>query len=156
MSDHADISAAAEAKVLKFTIPSDFEASQGVQQQIMAEVERLGYCEAARFAIKLGLEEGIVNAIKHGNKFDARKSVYVEAEVGRHRVRMVIEDEGPGFDRECVPDPRCEENLEKCSGRGILLIEAYMSRVEWSNKGRRLTMYRTNEPDGAHLGCGVK
>ena len=139
---------------MRFTIPSDFEFSREVQQQVMAEVERLGFSESARFAIKLGLEEAIVNAIKHGNQFNPGKRVFVEAEISAELARITVEDEGPGFDRGCVPDPLCEANLEKCSGRGILLIEAYMSDVQWSNCGRRITMTRTNEPDSPHVGGG--
>ena len=43
--------------------------------------------------------------------------------------------------------PTAEENLCKCSGRGILLIEAYMDSVTWSNNGRRLTMVKRNTPE---------
>ena len=55
-----------------------------------------------------------------------------------------MEDEGAGFDRASVPDPTAEENLHRCSGRGILLIEAYMSEVKWDHNGRRLHMVREN------------
>lgn len=155
MSEETDCPSAAPTKPnLRFTIPSDFKFSCDVQQQIMAEVDKHGYCESARFAIMLALEEAIVNAIKHGNQFDIRKSVYIEADVTAQSTRITVEDEGPGFDRCSVPDPRARENLEKCSGRGILLIEAYMTRVEWTNKGKRLTMYRVNEPDAEEaVGC---
>ena len=54
---------------------------------------------------------------------------------------------GSGFDRSSVPDPTEEENLEKCSGRGILLMEAYMNSVKWSNKGRRVKMIKRNEAE---------
>ena len=138
---------------MRFTIPSDFEFSRDVQQQIMAEVERLGYCEPAHFAIKLGLEEAMVNAIKHGNQFDANKKVFVEAKIGPHEAQITVEDQGRGFERGCVPDPRCDENLEKCCGRGILLIEAYMTSVQWSDNGRRCTMVRLNGPDSTSAGC---
>jgi len=137
---------------MRFVIPSDFEQSRDVQEQIMAEVERLGYCDAAHFAIKLGLEEAMVNAIKHGNQLDPSKKVYVEAVIGQDAAEISVEDEGEGFDRASVPDPRCDENLEKCCGRGILLIEAYMTRVQWSNRGRRCTMLRLNGPDTAAAG----
>jgi serine/threonine-protein kinase RsbW len=42
-----------------------------------------------------------------------------------------------------VPDPTLEENLERGSGRGLLLIRAYMSRVEYNDKGNRLSMTYT-------------
>jgi serine/threonine-protein kinase RsbW len=146
-------SSPAKARSMQFCIPSAFDDSRKVQEQIMAEVERVGFDEAARFAIQLGLEEAIVNAIKHGNKLDASKRVRVEAEITPQQARIVIEDEGPGFNRRSVPDPRCDENLEKCCGRGILLIEAYMTQVYWSNQGRRLTMIRDNDAEGPHLRC---
>ena len=96
------------------------------------------------FGVRLALEEAIVNAIKHGNRMDCQKKVHVEADITPKRARLVVEDEGCGFRRERVPDPRLEENLTKCTGRGILLIEAYMNQVKWSHGGRRLEMIRTN------------
>ena len=135
------------AKTMRFAIDSDLASCQQVQQAVMSEVERLGYCQEATFAIRLSLEEAIVNAVKHGNKFNPSKHVYVEAQVTPEQTNIAVEDEGTGFDRTCVPDPRCDENLAKCGGRGILLIEAYMSGVAWSNRGRRLTMWRRNCPD---------
>jgi len=60
---------------------------------------------------------------------------------------IVIEDEGSGFARALVPDPTLEENLEKSSGRGIHLIEAYMNEVRWSRGGRRLRMVKKNDAD---------
>ena len=153
MSNDAECSSAApRARSLRFTIPSDFERSREVQQQIMAEVESLGYCEAALFAIKLSLDEALVNAIKHGNRLDKSRTVHIEADIGPEQARFVIEDQGPGFDRDVVADPRCDGNLEKCCGRGILLIEAYMTRVAWSDNGRRCTMMRVNAPNSPSAG----
>src|SRR2546421_1153368 len=129
---------------LVFTIPSDFAAGREVQEQILADVEKKGFRGHSFFAIKLALEEALVNAIKHGNRLDPAKKVRVEARVTPGRAEFLIEDEGPGFDRTGVPDPTTIENLEKCSGRGILLIEAYMSRVEWDRGGRRLRMIKEN------------
>lgn len=146
-------SAVSATRTMRFTIPSDFEFSREIQQQVMAEVQRLGFAESAQFAIKLGLEEAIVNAIKHGNQFDPAKRVFVEAEISPQLARITVEDEGVGFERQSVPNPLCDENLDKCSGRGILLIEAYMSDVQWANRGRRIIMTRTNEPEGPHVTC---
>ena len=54
---------------------------------------------------------------------------------------------GPAFERSCVPDPTADENLYKCSGRGILLIEAYMNSVKWDRGGRRVRMVKENRPE---------
>src|SRR5689334_4609379 len=126
-------------------IPSDFAAAREVQKRILDDVKRSGYAAQPTFAIQLALEEGLINAVKHGNKFDTKKQVRVQATIDTKQAEIVIEDEGPGFDPGCVPDPTLEENLEKCSGRGILLIGAYMDFVEWTNGGRCLRMIKRNE-----------
>jgi serine/threonine-protein kinase RsbW len=51
-----------------------------------------------------------------------------------------VEDQGEGFDPENLPDPTDEDRLELPSGRGVLLIRAYMSEVEYNDRGNRLTM----------------
>ena len=108
---------------------------------------RHGFDSHSIFAIKLATEEALINAVKHGNRQDPRKLVHIECNVTSEKVEIMIEDEGPGFDRRDVPDPTLEENLEKCSGRGILLIETYMDDVEYSNNGRRVRMIKYNEPE---------
>jgi serine/threonine-protein kinase RsbW len=71
--------------------------------------------------------------------------VTVEARISSRRAEITIEDQGPGFNRSVVPDPTAEENLCKCSGRGILLMETYMNSVKWSKHGRRVRMVRINQ-----------
>ena len=71
----------------------------------------------------------------------------VSAKVSPRRFEIRIEDQGAGFNRKSVPDPTVAENIEKCSGRGILLIEAYMTEVSWDRGGRRLKMVKLNEPE---------
>lgn len=128
--------AAGDTDFVTTVIPSDFAASRELQHRIIQQVIHHGYSERNLFAIKLALEEAMINAIKHGNKLDMKKKVRVDYAVTPQHVELIIEDEGPGFHREQVPDPTSEENLCKCSGRGILLIEAYMSKVEYSKGGR--------------------
>jgi len=136
---------ATSGKTLRFTIPSDFLAGRDVQEQILNQVAENGFTSQNTFAVKLSVEEALINAIKHGNKLDPKKEVKIQANITPKKVEIIIEDEGPGFDRSCVPDPTLEENLQKCSGRGILLIEAYMNSVEWTKGGRRVRMIKTNE-----------
>lgn len=132
---------------LRFIIPSDFHEGRAIQRRIMEEVEAHHFHEDAVFAIKLALEEALINAIKHGNKLDRHKKVRIQARVTDNEAEIIIEDEGPGFDRASVPDPTSDENLERLHGRGILLMEAYMDLIEWSNNGRRVRMIRKNKPN---------
>ena len=128
-----------------FTIPSDLAASRDVHKTIMDRVESLRYGEQSSFAIRLALEEGLMNAIRHGNKLDPAKTVHVEAKVTPRSTQIIIEDQGTGFDRSAVPDPCATENLLKCSGRGILLMEAYMDKVQFTRGGRRVKMIKKND-----------
>lgn len=134
-----------ESTMVRLTIPSDFGASRDVQKQILDKVARCGFNSQSIFAIKLALEEAMINAIKHGNKLDPAKHVHVSYQVTPQQAEITVEDEGPGFDRHCVPDPTADENIEKCSGRGILLMEAYMNSVEFGSGGRRVRMIKKNE-----------
>ncbi|HSU66814.1 MAG TPA: ATP-binding protein, partial [Tepidisphaeraceae bacterium] len=83
---------------LVFTIPSEFDAGRDVQNQILDDVRRNGFEGNCFFAINLALEEALTNAIRHGNRLDPRKKVYVEAKVSRRQAEIIVEDEGPGFD----------------------------------------------------------
>jgi serine/threonine-protein kinase RsbW len=132
---------------MSFVIDSDLTQGREVQRQILDKIESAGYSGGSFFAVNLALEEALVNAIKHGNRLDPNKKVRIEARINPKKVEILIEDEGPGFDRSSVPDPTVAENLEKCSGRGILLIEAYMTRVSWDRGGRRLRMVKVNQTD---------
>ena len=132
---------------LSFLIDSDLDQGREVQKQILAAVSEHGFSGQNYFAITLAIEEAITNAIKHGNRLDKKKKVRIEARISTKQFEIEIEDEGVGFDRTKVPDPTSVENLEKCSGRGILLIEAYMNRVSWDHGGRRVRMLKLNEPE---------
>jgi serine/threonine-protein kinase RsbW len=130
---------------LKFEIHSDLSEGHEVQKRIIAGIEKLGFDQESTFAIKLALEEALINAIKHGNKRDRKKKIHIEVRVTPKRAEIMIEDEGPGFRRADVPDPTAEENLCKCTGRGILLMENFMDQVQWSHGGRRVKMVKKNE-----------
>jgi serine/threonine-protein kinase RsbW len=134
-------------RAMDFVINSDLVAGRDVQRQILEKIELSGFNGSNFFAVNLALEEALVNAIKHGNRLDPSKKVRVRAKVSAKKVEIMIEDEGPGFNRDSVPDPTIAENIEKCSGRGILLIEAYMTSVTWDRGGRRLRMVKLNVPE---------
>ena len=121
-------------------IPSDTAEGQRVQEQIVQLLEELQFSPRDVFSVRLALEEALVNAIKHGNGMDPEKSVYVECCVDAERVRIVIRDEGEGFEPADVPDPTAEENLERPCGRGIMLMKSFMDFVEYDLAGTRVIM----------------
>jgi len=121
-------------------IPSDTSAGQAVQERIVSRLEELEFSSRDVFGMRLALEEALVNAIKHGNRMDPDKTVRVEWAISSDFVRVVIEDQGPGFQPDDVPDPTMEENLERPCGRGIMLMRAFMSHVEYQGRGNILVL----------------
>jgi len=128
----------------RITIPSIPKARSIVESRLMQLLEREMYTERHIFSIKLALEEAVVNAIRHGNGLDPEKVVTVRFKVNRDKTVIEVEDQGCGFDPNDVPDPTAEENLDQPSGRGLMLMNAYMDKVEFENPGNvvRMTKYR--------------
>lgn len=111
-------------------------------QRILAVMAEKGFGEDDVFAVHLAVEEAFFNAVKHGNKMDPDKKVTIDYVLDQEKAEIWIEDEGTGFDPESVPDPRVGENLYRPEGRGLLLISAYMHRVEYNERGNRMHMVR--------------
>ena len=63
-----------------------------------------------------------------------------QLKISKDTVWIAVEDEGCGFDPGAVPDPTEEANLEIPSGRGIMLMRAYMTEVEIMSPGNRIEM----------------
>lgn len=129
-------------RALTMTLASNYSEKRKGEERILKAIADAGFHYDFTFAVKLALDEALTNAMKHGNRLDEKKKVHIQARISPKQVEITIEDEGPGFARASVPDPRVEENLEKCCGRGILLIESYMDEVEWTHGGRRLRMVK--------------
>lgn len=131
-------------------IPSDTSIGSGLVSELLDAMMEREWPPADMFRTQLAYEEAIVNAIRHGNKSDAAKSVHVEMHCDDERVRIRITDEGPGFDPSSVPDPRQDELLEVPGGRGVFLIHEIMSEVHYNDTGNQITMVKLkgdNPPD---------
>lgn len=128
------------------SIPSRPEASRQVQDEILAQMERLHWGEHDVFSVRLAMEEALINAIKHGNHYDPSKRVQICCRIYPDLIRIEIEDEGKGFDLASVPDPTDPDNLESPCGRGIMLMRSFMSRVEFNETGNRVLMERARTP----------
>lgn len=121
-------------------IASDTQEGRQVVDELLQQLQSENWSEHDIFGVHLAVEEALVNAIKHGNQLAADKSVHVWYKMSPEILRIEIEDEGGGFDPEDVPDPTMDENLEIPSGRGLMLMRSYMSRVEFNERGNRVLM----------------
>lgn len=122
------------------TLRNDPDEIRDAENNLLMAVEQMGYSSASAFAVRLALEEAVVNGFKHGNQNRPGSTVKLEWSVDTDRIRILVEDQGVGFEPDQVPDPREPENLERPSGRGIMLMRAYMTRVEYSKSGNRVEM----------------
>jgi serine/threonine-protein kinase RsbW len=132
---------------IEFEVPSVISLMHNILDYLMKRVEKVGVINPETSNLFVALDEAFVNAVKHGNKFDASKLVRITADVSPEEARFTIEDEGDGFNVAEIPDPLDPQNLFKTSGRGVLFIYNIMDEVKYNERGNRLTMVkRKNQP----------
>lgn len=100
----------------------------------------------------LAIQEGIANAMRHGNKLQKDKSVKVTFTPRIDRFEIRIEDRGPGVDLEALPDPNLPENLLKPGGRGVFFMRQVMDEVtmERTPTGSTLVLVKARKVREAH------
>ena len=121
-------------------IESDTAAGRRVLDEVLQELQARHWCQRDVFAVHLAMEEALVNAIIHGNRLARDKHVRISCRMSPELIRVEISDEGPGFDPDALPDPTDPERLGCPGGRGVLLMKAFMSRVEWGGSGNRVLL----------------
>jgi len=132
---------------LRVSIPSDTAAGQQLQEDIISVLEELEYPSRDVFGVRLALEEALVNAIKHGNRFAPDKQVQVRYRITSGSILIEIEDEGSGFSLDDVPDPTMEENLERPCGRGIMLMRHFLDSVSYNETGNKVVLEKDRSED---------
>jgi len=116
---------------LEFT--SAFEMLDFVQVVSEHMGRSIGLDEDSRHWVGVAVRESVINAIKHGNRNDSTKRVFVDFEAAPERIPELtirVRDQGEGFDPGELADPLAPENLLKASGRGIFLIRNFMDQVQ--------------------------
>src|SRR5580704_4455195 len=116
-------------------IASDTKAARQVLDEMLSQLEAQHWLQRDIFAVHLATEEALVNAIYHGNESDETKRVHVVCRLSGDRIRIEISDEGGGFDPAALPDPTTNDQLHVACGRGVMLMKAFMSRVEFNEHG---------------------
>ncbi len=138
-------------------------------------IRTIGLCDQANgIRVCVALEEAINNALFHGNleisshlrTSDSEayrqlvqqrcqaspfreRAIHVEARFTKQTATFIVRDEGPGFDLQSLPDPTQPENLEKASGRGLLLMRTFMDSVAFNSAGNEVTMVKHGEPSNS-------
>lgn len=119
----------------EYTFPSDMGTAHNLIEEVMVTVRAERWNDKDIFAIELVLEESLTNAVKHGNHSDPSKSVRFGYKLHKGTFYARVEDEGSGFDPGALADPREPANQMSTSGRGILLVKHFATRIRWNERG---------------------
>jgi CheY-like chemotaxis protein/anti-sigma regulatory factor (Ser/Thr protein kinase) len=151
-----------------FEIENDLALIPPLVNYFKESVARIGLLDNTELIrITVALREALMNAVIHGNLeigsemrdtdldayyrlIEARRTqlpyakrrVHIHAVESAEQVRYVIRDEGPGFDPAKIPDPTDPENMEKASGRGLLLIRTFTDEFAHNDLGNEITMVK--------------
>lgn len=109
---------------------SNLESVDRAESLIIDAAGQAGFDEDDLNKIGMAARECMVNAVVHGNRYNANKTVHLQVAGAADYLKIRITDQGDGFDVASLPDPLAEENLLRHSGRGIFLIRAFMDEVD--------------------------
>jgi serine/threonine-protein kinase RsbW len=132
----------APAHTLDLVLDSCLESVDQAEEAALREARQLGLDDDEMHNIGIAVRECVVNAVVHGNRYNARKKVRVHIARTADRITLVIADEGDGFDPDAVPDPLASENLLRFSGRGVMLMRAFMDEFQVSPRQPKGTEVR--------------
>jgi len=141
--------------IVRLEFSSVFEMVDFVQVVSDHVSHSVGLDEDSAHWVSVAIRESVINAIKHGNRNDSTKRVFVEFETSTNSVPELsirVRDQGEGFDPEEVADPLAPENLLKSSGRGIFLIRNFMDVVQLRRApegGMEIRMVKRVQPASA-------
>ena len=121
-------------------IPNDTVVGRRLLDELLRQLESLDWGHRDIFGVYLAVDEALVNAIFHGNRMDDTKHVRFCCWLSPQKIRVEITDEGPGFDPDSLPDPTDAAHLARPSGRGVLLMRSFMSRVEFHDRGNHVVL----------------
>ena len=160
-----------------FELSNDAELIPSLVNYVQSIARSVGLCdESDCVRVCIALEEALRNALFHGNLeissevregdpdqyaqvLSARlasepwkqRRLHVQVRLSRKEGTFVIRDEGPGFDPANLPDPTDPANLEKVSGRGLLLMRTFMDEVRFNASGNEVTMIKHASGNGSAM-----
>jgi len=111
-------------------LDSNLDSVEIAEAAVLDEAHAIGFGEEELHQLGMAVRESMVNAVVHGNRYNTRKKVHLSVKPDPDRLTIVIADEGEGFEMTEVPNPLAEENLLRQSGRGLLLIQAFVDELQ--------------------------
>lgn len=118
-----------------------------------------------RVQMGVALEHALTNAMVRGNLEFSREEmpvvnraammersaqepfrsrrVYFRSLVTHDQAQFTIRDEGPGFDTNAILSASDPESFKEGTGRGLVLIQAFMNEVVFKDNGREIQITKT-------------
>ena len=130
---------------LKLEIPSKAKEIHRVEEKLEKFCQEHGMNKNQIVNCAIAVTEVVNNAIRHGNKQDPSKKVFIQFSISGNNITIRITDQGKGFDPENLDDPLHPDNLLKESGRGIFIIKQLMDdvRFEFKKTGTTIILSKT-------------
>ena len=126
------------------TLPSTLDSIKKAVNfaEKIANNMKLTETEVCKFAI--AISEAVTNAIKHGNKEDKNKNVFININVENEKISVSVKDSGKRFNPDGLKDPTKPENITKSGGRGIYILKSLMDKVDYkfSAEGTELIFHK--------------
>jgi serine/threonine-protein kinase RsbW len=136
----------ASATTVKLVLSSEVRLVDAVHTASEAIAGIAGFEEDDALNVGIAVREAVINAIVHGNKMDPTRKVEVRLEARPRSVRASVRDQGTGFNASATPDPTSGDNLMKNSGRGVLVMRAFVDSVDFKfreGRGMEVTLKKT-------------
>lgn len=139
MSHANPFSVVHESRRLRIRFFSDMEAVNRAEAETRTFLNRQGLSHE-NFSVCLIMREGLTNAVRHGNRCDAKKRITYVLGFENGLLTMEIEDEGDGFDWRTAVDR--QPSMDADHGRGIIIMQRYALECRYNEKGNRLTLVK--------------
>jgi len=112
-----------------------------VLEEVIEAMRSAGYPREDLFAVRLALEEALVNALKHGHRGDTTKVVRFQCWATPRRSWRPWWTRG----KDSIPTrsrSTDEDNQQRSGGRGLLLMRAYATSLAFNERGNGLIFRR--------------
>jgi len=127
------------ATTVRMTLESDVRLVDIVHSASETMAHLAGFDEDDALNVGIAVREAVVNAMRHGNRADRAKKVGVVLQATGNSVKARVKDQGAGFDPGATADPTAGDNVLNTSGRGLLIIRAFVDKVDFKfREGRGL------------------
>lgn len=157
---------------ISFCLENDLSLVAPFVDLVQKIVNSMGVCRfLSRVRFGVAIEQAVRNAILHGNyqineaplenptdeeinAFVQRRSgqspyrdrrVHIDVSITRDEARLVIRDDGEGFDTSAIPAPRSPEAMQPNVGRGLVLMQNFLDEVSFNAKGNEVTLIKRRD-----------